>query len=147
VTAPSCINGMDGKIVLQIDGAKKPYTVHWSDEGTGETRTALAAGTYIATVRDAAGCVKKIELSVPQGSDLQGSLIVKQQTSTSGKTRLTISFAGGGKPFAISIKNLSEGRGATWQPYNGQELTKAMYIIEAFTQAGCSQIEKIDLRN
>lgn len=147
VTAPSCFNGMDGRIVLQINSAKKPYTVQWSDEGQGKNRSALAAGTYAVTVRDAAGCVKKIELSVPQGRDLQGSLIVKQQTSAAGKIRLAVSFADGDKPFAISIKNLSEGRGAPWQSYNGQELAEAMYMIEAFTQAGCSQIEKIDLRN
>lgn len=145
VSAPSCANGMDASIHLKISGAKKPYTIQWSDGGVGEVRTALPAGSYIATVRDAEGCVKKYEMQLSQGNSLKGTLSI-QQRGSAGATHLTVSFADGTKPADVKIKSLSKGVRTSWIEYRGEALKQGLYMIEAFTQTGCSQVEKIDLR-
>lgn len=147
VTAPSCLNGMDGKIELNISGAKRPYSIQWSDEGTEALRSGLVAGFYIATVRDASGCMARHEVEVLQGKAVQGDLQITRLGEGSGKTRIAVLFANDIKPFAINIKNVSEGPHAPWRTYQGEDLSAGLYMIEAFTKAGCSQMGKIDLRN
>lgn len=145
VTAPSCYNGMDGRIVLKISGAKAPFTVQWGNGGTGTELHDLAAGLYVATVRDAEGCIKKYELQLSQGKELQGALSIQPKVA-GGNTRLTVLFADGSKPYAIQIKDLSKGIKSSWSEYRGEALLGGRYLIEAFTSAGCSQIGKIDLQ-
>ncbi|WNJ19710.1 hypothetical protein [Pontibacter sp. G13] len=63
LTQPSC--GLsDGQISLAISGGTAPYTVSWSNGGTGLSQTGLSAGTYVIQVTDAAGCfaLDQIEL-------------------------------------------------------------------------------------
>lgn len=146
VVAPSCLNGLDGEIVLRINGTK-PYIIQWSDAGQGEHRAGLAAGIYMTTVRDSKGCVKKYEIEVPQGQGLQGELQISRQKVSNEKSRLIVQFFNGSKPFAINIKDLSQGPRASWRPYLGENLSAGLYLVEGFTKAGCSQIGKIDLRN
>lgn len=143
--APSCYNGMDAGITLQVSGAMKPYTVQWSDEGTGEVRTGIPAGLYNATVRDVHGCVKRHEVQIPQGQPINGELSIKQ-SGAPGSVRLSVHFANGSKPFAVKMKNLSEGVRAPWTEYKGEALKNGVYMLEAFTNAGCSQISRVDLR-
>lgn len=147
VSAPSCLNGMDGKIKLKISGAKKPYAIQWADQGQGEERAGIPAGLYVVTVKDVDGCIKKKEFEVPHGKALLGNLIIKQLSSATGRIRLIVSFPEGEVPAAIQIKNLSKGVQAPWLPYKGEELVKGLYLVEAYNKAGCNQIEKIDLRN
>ncbi|WP_224997247.1 SprB repeat-containing protein [Cesiribacter sp. SM1] len=146
VTAPSCYNGMDGRVSLQVSGAKKPYNVQWSDDVSGETRNGLPAGSYTVTVRDADGCVTKHEVKLPQGQALDGDLTIRQTGVAGGAKKLTVLFANGAKPFAVNIKNLSKGARAPWNQYKGEALSSGVYLVEAFTNAGCSQVGRIDLR-
>jgi hypothetical protein len=144
-TAPSCINGMDGKIVLRISGSARPYTVSWSDGGKGERRSELPAGKYIATVSDARGCVTQYTLDLGQGPSLQGALNIQAQ-ATANAFRLSVLFADGSSPYAIQIKDLSQGVRATWGTYTGQTLSGGRYLVEAFTAAGCSQTGSINIQ-
>jgi gliding motility-associated-like protein len=53
----SCAEEQDGKIfITQIKGGISPYTIHWSNDETGEQIEHLAEGTYSVTVSDALGC-------------------------------------------------------------------------------------------
>lgn len=144
IFAPSCQNGLDGKILLTISGARKPYNIQWSDQGAGAERTGLAAGLYIVTVSDAEGCVKKMELQLPQGKAIGGQLAI-QPAATGVASAVTVLFADGSKPYLVKIKNLSQGVRAPWSDYKGEVLKKGVYVVEAFTRAGCSQVGKIDL--
>ena len=49
---------VDGNTVtLSIEGGTAPYSVGWSDGGTGDIRENLAEGTYTVTITDDNGCV------------------------------------------------------------------------------------------
>ncbi|MBK9338487.1 MAG: gliding motility-associated C-terminal domain-containing protein [Lewinellaceae bacterium] len=58
----ACFGDTDGSIQLTVDGGAMPYSVVWSGpngfSGTGVALGNLAAGSYTATVTDAAGCTR-----------------------------------------------------------------------------------------
>mgnify|MGYP000167319635 CR=1 FL=1 len=53
VTGESCPGSADGTADIQVFGGLPPYTINWSDSGTGAQRSNLAAGLYNITVTDA----------------------------------------------------------------------------------------------
>ncbi|MBI2968123.1 MAG: PKD domain-containing protein [Bacteroidetes bacterium] len=52
----SCYGGINGGISVTASGGISPFTYLWSNGSTLEDQTSLAAGTYLLTVADAAGC-------------------------------------------------------------------------------------------
>lgn len=53
VTGESCPGADDGAADIQVFGGLPPYSISWSDNGTGAQRSNLAAGLYNITVTDA----------------------------------------------------------------------------------------------
>lgn len=94
VQNPTCFNGTDGAIQLNITGPKGPYTIEWFDNSsTSFNRTNLAAGTYFANVFNKYGCEKVISVSVteppmliPQIVSLTGNALFCQGDSIVLKT-------------------------------------------------------------
>jgi len=52
----SCNGGSNGSIDLTPSGGTPAYTYNWSDGPTTQDRTAITAGTYSVTIRDANNC-------------------------------------------------------------------------------------------
>jgi hypothetical protein len=55
-TAVSCRGGSNGTASAFIQGGSSPYTFAWSNGGSGQSISNLAAGTYFLTVTDGNGC-------------------------------------------------------------------------------------------
>jgi gliding motility-associated-like protein len=55
-TAVSCRGGSNGTASAFIQGGSSPYTFTWSNGGSGQSISNLAAGTYFLTVTDGNGC-------------------------------------------------------------------------------------------
>ncbi|MGO4773742.1 T9SS type A sorting domain-containing protein [Flavobacterium sp. W22_SRS_FK3] len=55
---PSCFGGNNGNIILAVSGGTigSGYTYLWSNGSTAKDQTALTAGTYSVTVKDANNC-------------------------------------------------------------------------------------------
>lgn len=56
---PTCTNGTDGNIQVDINGGIGPFTYHWSDTANAQSGNAIShlkAGTYQLTVTDQNGC-------------------------------------------------------------------------------------------
>lgn len=64
-TPATCIFNADGNVTTNIFGGQAPYTVSWSNGGTGSTISNLAAGNYYVYVTDANGCTKTSFVHVP----------------------------------------------------------------------------------
>lgn len=63
-----------GKIELQISNGVPPYQVHWDDIGiSGETRRALYARNYTATVTDHNGRFKKVSARIKYSQEIKKS--------------------------------------------------------------------------
>ena len=56
LTELDCVGATDAAIDLTVAGGLAPYTFAWADGPATEDRSGLAAGTYVVTVTDAAGC-------------------------------------------------------------------------------------------
>ncbi|MBD2769207.1 SprB repeat-containing protein [Hymenobacter sp. BT664] len=72
-TPPTCHDGCDGSIVLNLAGGVPPYTYTWQQTGVNtNTLSNLCSGTYQVTVSDANGCsfARVITLDNPPLLDL-----------------------------------------------------------------------------
>jgi hypothetical protein len=95
--AVSCFGGMDGSVEIGgFSGGCPPYTVGWSNGGSGLLQTGLAAGTYVATVTDAVGCriTRSITLTQPGPLSLNPT-ITPATCSLSPDGAIDLNVAGG----------------------------------------------------
>jgi PKD repeat protein len=66
-TATSCPSSMDGSMeIATVTGGTAPYTFLWNTGATANSITG-AAGSYSATITDAAGCTSSINAEIPAG--------------------------------------------------------------------------------
>ena len=136
-----CFGGNDGGIELMAGGGTPDYNFNWTGPNnftsTQGTLFGLSAGTYNATVTDAAGCTKlyttqvaqpaaALTISLPQVADTVCFL------ATDGKA--TVVASGGTPPYAY-----------LWDP-NGQTtatatgLAAAPYSVVVTDANGCTQL-------
>ena len=144
VQQPSCEGGMDGSIQLQLSGGKGPYTISWNNGQTERNMDHLTSGTYRVKVTDEQGCTANTEF-VLSAATKELALQVRQQETSAGKKILEVRFAGNIKPYATYIKSLSQGLRAPQIAYTGQALEKGVYLLEAFTEAGCSVLSRVEI--
>lgn len=145
VTNASCSGGMDGAIRLQVSGGAKPYTYHWNSGQQVQDISQLTEGSYTIHVRDQNGCTGIQEFSVKANNTMASSLKVEKLTAGAGMQVLEVSFTNGKKPITITTKKISDGVRTPVLEYSGQALSRGTYLVEAFTEAGCSAIQKITI--
>ncbi|SEQ42837.1 gliding motility-associated C-terminal domain-containing protein [Hyunsoonleella jejuensis] len=59
-TEIECYNDNDASITIDtISGGNGPYTIAWSNLGSGPVQNNLSPGTYVITVTDATDCIKE----------------------------------------------------------------------------------------
>ena len=63
-TAISCYGANDASILLNISGGVTPYTIQWSNFGTGTYQNNLGPGVYTINITDAQGCSKTIQHTI-----------------------------------------------------------------------------------
>ncbi|CAM1358474.1 conserved exported hypothetical protein [Tenacibaculum sediminilitoris] len=56
ITKPTCFQGNDGSIVLEVIGGAPPYEYTWSNSKTGKVVTGLTSGEYSVEIKDSKGC-------------------------------------------------------------------------------------------
>ena len=101
VNPPSCADTSDGQLIaLFPPGA---FAFHWSDGGTGRTRTDLPAGSYGLTVTDALQRTvadTSIELSAPAPLATTALVVDADPSLPTGSATLTVT--GGTAPYDIT---------------------------------------------
>jgi gliding motility-associated-like protein len=105
VEAVDCFGGQTGSISLSVSGGLPPYSYQWPNGSSNPTINGLAAGEYIVTVTDAAGCEVTEELFVPQPDEALTASVVPIDVSCFGESdgRLLVSVDGGTLPYRYSI--------------------------------------------
>lgn len=128
ITASSDMTTADGSIALAVSGGTAPYSITWSNGGSGTPLTGLLPGTYSAYVVDAAGCTDTVSATV---NFFVPALIASVSTTdatcadaTDGSA--TVSVSGGLAPYSI-----------LWQ--HGQTSTTAVGL-----SAGASSVSVTD---
>ncbi|WP_445721141.1 PKD domain-containing protein [Flavobacterium sp.] len=102
-TQISCFGSNDASITLYVIGGTPPYTINWNNFATGSYLNNLAAGTYTATVTDAKGCVKLIQIAI---ADLPVFMLqpIVSQISCYGETNgsINLGLVGGQTPVSVT---------------------------------------------
>ncbi|GAA4898318.1 hypothetical protein GCM10023311_24000 [Flaviramulus aquimarinus] len=66
-TEIECYGDNDASITINnISGGNPPYTIAWSNLGSGMAQTNLSAGTYIITITDNTNCIKQANIVIDE---------------------------------------------------------------------------------
>ncbi|MBI3501509.1 MAG: gliding motility-associated C-terminal domain-containing protein [Bacteroidetes bacterium] len=100
ITSATCFGVCNGSITLNPSGGTPPYTYSWSNSATTSSITALCAGNYTDTLRDANNCTLIETFTVGQNAVLTSSVTSTNDScnaSCNGTAMVTIS--GGTSPY------------------------------------------------
>jgi gliding motility-associated-like protein len=136
IQAVSCFGGNNGNINLNVTGGTAPYAYNWNTGNTAQNLSGLSAGTYIATVTDANGCVANSSVTVTQPSaPLGGSISVAQNVACNGGANgsLVMNPSNGTAPYTYNWNT-----GSTSQSVSG--LSSGTYTVTVTDANGCTLI-------
>ncbi|MEM7106225.1 MAG: gliding motility-associated C-terminal domain-containing protein [Bacteroidota bacterium] len=92
----SCFGVADGSATLVVNGGSVPYTYDWSNGGTEDNITGLAAGNHDFTITDATGCVQTGSITINEPLELTAMASVDNQVLCSGEATGAASVVGNG---------------------------------------------------
>ncbi|MBU2929407.1 PKD domain-containing protein [Winogradskyella psychrotolerans] len=100
VTQMVCYGDNDGSIVINsISGGVAPYTIAWSNLGTGNSQTNLSGGTYTITITDAENCERQFPVVIDEPPVFLIDPVVTQMTCAGENDgSITLNFVGGVDP-------------------------------------------------
>lgn len=137
-----CFGDSSGTIAATLTGAKGAATFRWSNGSTEQVLRNIPAGSYSATVTDAARCKDSIGIFVYNPPILQVTANLISGISGINKTdaRAGISVEGGTPPYLISYTGPSNGqliRSSAGRDTLGM-LTPGIYTIAIQDSLGCT---------
>jgi len=97
---PSCAEGTDGRIMIQVTGGTQPYSFLWQTGATTQDLIGVGAGLYNLTVTDANGCQRIFTEGLLQVSPI--TISAQQRTDALCEVAdgsLSIAVAGGAAPY------------------------------------------------
>jgi hypothetical protein len=106
ITKPTCFNGKNGKIEIQVSGGQSPYLYSWS--GTNQTTSLIKdikAGTYAVKITNAAGCITIDTSIVNQPDTFKVELNVTHTNHGAGQGHVSAQVIGGTPPYSYSWEN------------------------------------------
>ena len=102
-----CFGNSTGSVNLTVSGGTAPYTYLWSNNGTVEDPSGMAAGSYTVTVTDANGCTANSSVTITQpaaGLALSTTQVnVLCSGNNTGSVNLTVT--GGTAPYTYAWSN------------------------------------------
>ncbi len=93
----SCFGKEDGKIFIDFNSGKSPFTINWSTGSNSKDLSDLKAGIYQLFVRDANGCRIAREIEVKSPPLLFAQIETKGSTGLDGSAKALVS--GGSMPY------------------------------------------------
>jgi gliding motility-associated-like protein len=136
-----CGTGATGSISLGVTGGTAPYTYAWSTPlGSGSSASGLTAGTYFATVTDAAGCLEVLILEVEEIISLRALVNTTDANCGLANGSATVAVSGGTAPYTYAWSN-----GAT--AANTSNLAAGIYFLTITDANGCSTQTSVPVAN
>ncbi|MCL6258722.1 gliding motility-associated C-terminal domain-containing protein [Aquiflexum sp. TKW24L] len=138
ISPVSCFGGSDGSISLAITGGNGGFTVAWTDKitgtpvGTGNVVNNLPMGIYVATIRDALGCVAIREYAVTQPAEPLSVQPIISNVRCAGENNGSIDLivSGGTAPYTYAWSS-----GETTRAINGK--SGGSYTVNVRDSKGC----------
>lgn len=134
VDYPTCADGSNGEIQIEVDGGLGPYTYQWSNDDDDEPIQAnLSDGTYTVTVTDARGCYTQADILLTSPAPLLSELSTADETQAGENNgQATLIASGGTLPYQYVWSN-----GETSQTV--VNLTPGDYSVTITDFNGCSR--------
>ncbi len=138
ITNVDCSVPNTGSIDLTVVGGTSPYSFNWSNGQTTEDLTALTAGTYDVTVRDAKLCqvVKSFTVTAPAAPLAVSHTTTPAACNGGTNGSITLTVTGGTPAYSFNWSN-----GATTQSLSG--LAAGVYVVTVADNAGCSKKDTV----
>ncbi len=131
-TPESCVDADDGTASIQVFGGVPPYSIAWSDNGSGSNRGNLAPGIYNITVTDNGNNTYQDVVFIDEADPIDISFNVQIATnSTSQDGSIQSIVSGGASPYAYAWSN-----GATTPNINN--LAAGQYSLTLTDANGCT---------
>ncbi|MEM6396006.1 MAG: gliding motility-associated C-terminal domain-containing protein [Bacteroidota bacterium] len=132
---PTCAGGADGSIDLTFTSPNPPFTIDWSNGGSGDPLTGLSAGTYTATVTDANGCSGEVTTTVTNPEAVTSVVDIIQPTGGVGGS-VSITTNSGTPPFTYTWSNGLIGP-------DQDNLSPGLYLVTVTDANGCEEFINI----
>ncbi|NBY41513.1 MAG: hypothetical protein EBQ66_11715, partial [Flavobacteriia bacterium] len=101
-----CNGNNTGSVNLTVSGGTAPYTYLWSNNGTAEDPTGMAAGAYTVTVTDGSGCTATTTVTITQpATPLAVTVAVQNILCLNGTGSVNSTPTGGVAPYTYSWSN------------------------------------------
>jgi gliding motility-associated-like protein len=102
-----CFGNSTGSVNLTATGGTAPYTYLWSNNGTAEDPTGMAAGAYAVTVTDANGCTAQTSVTItqPQAGLALSTTQVNVLCSGNNTGSINLTVTGGTAPYTYAWSN------------------------------------------
>jgi gliding motility-associated-like protein len=133
----SCAGSADGSAQVSPTGGTPPYSISWSNGGTGNSTQGLPAGSHSLTLTDSQGCTTEQTFGVEEGDPLFISSTV-QAVSCFGLSdgALSLEASGGSPPYTFSWPGGASGSTLS-------NLASGMYTPTVTDAAGCESLEEL----
>ncbi|MFN8277651.1 MAG: gliding motility-associated C-terminal domain-containing protein [Chitinophagales bacterium] len=129
----ACKGASDGLVRVVASGGVNPYSYAWSNGGTLDSISGVAAGTYFVTVTDNNGCSNSGSATVTEPANALVASLVSHNISCNGAGdgSIDVTVNGGGTPYAFTWSN-----SATTEDISG--LSAGNYSVTINDANGCS---------
>ena len=98
-----CYGGNDASITLVVTGGVAPYSIAWSNLGSGTFQNNLSAGDYFITVTDANNCVQTLNVNIPEAPIFTVNPVVKNISCFGlNNGSIALNFIGGIAPIKLT---------------------------------------------
>lgn len=142
---PTCYNGNDGYIQLNLHPAGAPYQIQWSNGATTDLISGLSAGTYNLVLINAFGDTLTDAITLPNPDPIIITSAVdnpSSSTATDGSIDVAIQNTAGNYTFSWSTAN-----GAGIDPYSEDQaqLKAGTYDLYVQDDLGCVMTKSVSL--
>ena|GEM_PF-1494130 len=127
----SCENAKDGMVVLEITSGTPPYTVNWSNGGTGVMQENLPIGDYVFEIVDANDCNRIGSITIGSAGAITTNIVTTGTQTNTGSAIANV--FGGQSPYSYQWSN-----GATGIFLNN--LTRGNYGVTITDANGCTGV-------
>ena len=98
-----CYGDNNASINIVVSGGVAPYTIAWSNLGSGTFQNNLSAGDYIITVTDALNCTQTLTVNIPEAPLFSINPVVKNISCFGAKNgSISLNFVGGIAPVKLT---------------------------------------------
>ncbi|WP_296623243.1 T9SS type A sorting domain-containing protein [Marivirga sp.] len=141
-TIPSCYQGTDGGLELDIIGGNAPYTISWENGETGASLNNISAGNYQVTITDDNNCQLTELITLGDGTPIYLTSVTTANPICYGEPSGMIDVIpdGGNPPFEVVWE---DGTRASRR----EDLLAGTHVFDVVDSTGCSVSYEITIQD